>query len=196
MGEVAAQLGLALADEVADLQCKFVDFFGSRMANVRLANRATIGNIGPECDSMCAIFPIDDATLDYPCLTGRSVHQVRLVDAYAKEQGLWRDPAHKPECPEVIELDPASVQPSIAGPMRCQDLIALRTSPHAVAALSVDQTVVVTAPALLEEASAESFPASDPVEEPAEAAYYRHGGIMPYVLRQLVADSWRAANER
>ena len=142
---------------------KFVDFFGPGVVNVPLANRATIGNMSPEYGSTCAIFPIDDVTLDYLRLTGRSPHQVRLVEAYAKTQGLWHDVANEPTYSTVVELDLASVEPSIAGPKRPQDRIALRSAPHAVAALLTGSSVVTVATDGLDEASSESFPASDSV---------------------------------
>ena len=164
-GTTATDLVLTIAELLrrTGVVGKFVDFFGPGVANVPLANRATIGNMSPEYGSTCAIFPIDDVTLDYLRLTGRSAHQVRLVDAYAKAQGPWHDPAHDPEYSEVVELDLSSVEPSIAGPKRPRDRIPLRTAPHAVAALLAGETSVETAPASLDEASAESFPASDSV---------------------------------
>ena len=104
---------------------KFVEFFGSAVAAVPLANRATIGNMSPEYGSTAAIFPIDAATLDYLRLTGRSPERLALVEAYAKEQGLWHDPAREAKYSSVIELDLGTVVPSIAGPKRPQDRIAL-----------------------------------------------------------------------
>ncbi len=102
---------------------KFVEFYGEGVAAVPLANRATIGNMSPEFGSTCAIFPIDDVTLDYLRLTGRSDAQVALVEAYAKEQGMWLDPAAEPRFSERLELDLSTVVPSIAGPKRPQDRI-------------------------------------------------------------------------
>ena len=104
---------------------KFVEFYGDGVSSVPLANRATIGNMSPEYGSTVAIFPIDAATLDYLRLTGRSEEQIALVEAYAKEQGLWHDPAHEPRYSEYIELDLAKVVPSLAGPKRPQDRVAL-----------------------------------------------------------------------
>jgi aconitate hydratase len=104
---------------------KFVEFYGDGVSSVPLANRATIGNMSPEYGSTVAIFPIDAATLDYLRLTGRSEEQIDLVEAYAKEQGLWHDPAHEPRYSEYIELDLAKVVPSLAGPKRPQDRVAL-----------------------------------------------------------------------
>ncbi|WGT48388.1 aconitate hydratase AcnA [Tessaracoccus lacteus] len=104
---------------------KFVEFYGEGVTAVPLANRATIGNMSPEYGSTIAIFPIDDKTIDYMRLTGRDEHQLALVEAYAKAQGLWHDPAHEPVYSEYIELDLGSVVPSIAGPKRPQDRILL-----------------------------------------------------------------------
>ncbi|HQA15113.1 MAG TPA: aconitate hydratase AcnA, partial [Ornithinibacter sp.] len=107
---------------------KFVEFYGEGVAALPLANRATIGNMSPEFGSTCAIFPIDDITLDYLRLTGRDEEQVALVEAYAKEQGMWLDPAAEPRFSEKLELDLSTVVPSIAGPKRPQDRIALSDS--------------------------------------------------------------------
>ncbi len=108
---------------------KFVEFYGKGVAEVPLANRATIGNMSPEFGSTAAIFPIDDVTLDYLRLTGRDEDQVQLVEAYAKEQGMWLAPDAEdytePEFSEYIELDLSTVVPSIAGPKRPQDRIEL-----------------------------------------------------------------------
>jgi len=107
---------------------KFVEFYGEGVASVPLANRATIGNMSPEFGSTCAIFPVDDVTLDYLRLTGRPEEQVALVEAYTKEQGLWHDPSVEPRFSERLELDLSTVVPSIAGPKRPQDRIVLADS--------------------------------------------------------------------
>src|SRR5918912_1379496 len=104
---------------------KFVEFYGEGVAAVPLANRATIGNMSPEFGSTCAIFPIDEETLRYLRLTGRSDEQVALVEAYTKAQGLWHDPAREAAYSETLELDLSSVVPSIAGPKRPQDRVEL-----------------------------------------------------------------------
>lgn len=104
---------------------KFVEFFGPGVANVPLANRATLGNMSPEYGATCAIFRYAE-TLPYLRLTGRSEHQVRLVEAYAEEQGMWHNPAHEPDYSQRLELD--LVEPSITGPKRPQDRIPLRIS--------------------------------------------------------------------
>ncbi len=104
---------------------KFVEFYGKGVAEVPLANRATLGNMSPEFGSTAAIFPIDEETIDYLRFTGRSEQQLALVEAYAKEQGMWHDPEHEPKFSEYLELDLSQVVPSIAGPKRPQDRIAL-----------------------------------------------------------------------
>jgi aconitate hydratase len=110
---------------------KFVEFYGPGVVSVPMANRVTIGNMSPEYGSTCAIFPIDEETLRYLRLTGRSQEQVALVEAYAKVQGLWHDPSASPRFSEHIELDLATVVPSIAGPKRPQDRISLSDSKSA-----------------------------------------------------------------
>ena len=107
---------------------KFVEFYGSGVAKVPLANRATIGNMSPEFGSTVAIFPIDEVTLDYLRITGRGDDEIALVEAYTKAQGLWHDPAIEPVFSEYLELDLSTVVPSIAGPKRPQDRIELSAS--------------------------------------------------------------------
>ncbi|MGL5865180.1 MAG: aconitate hydratase AcnA [Dermatophilaceae bacterium] len=110
---------------------KFVEFYGAGVAAVPLANRATIGNMSPEFGSTCAIFPIDEVTLDYLRLTGRSEENIALVEAYAREQGMWLDPSRETRYSERLELDLSTVVPSIAGPKRPQDRIALADAKRA-----------------------------------------------------------------
>ena len=107
---------------------KFVEFYGPGCANVSLENRATIGNMSPEYGSTITVFPIDDETLRFLRLTGRSEEQIALVEAYAKEQGLWLDPNAEPVYNESVELDLSAVEPSLAGPARPQDRVPLRES--------------------------------------------------------------------
>ncbi|MDA8397091.1 MAG: aconitate hydratase AcnA [Actinomycetota bacterium] len=107
---------------------KFVEFYGPGCANVSLENRATIGNMSPEYGSTITVFPIDDETLRFLRLTGRSEEQIALVEAYAKEQGLWLDPNAEPIYNESVELDLSAVEPSLAGPARPQDRVPLRES--------------------------------------------------------------------
>ena len=110
---------------------KFVEFYGPSVAEVPLANRATIGNMSPEYGSTIAVFPIDSRTTDYLRLTGRSEEQIALVEAYCKAQGLWHDADHEPRYSEYLELDLATVVPSIAGPKRPQDRVLLSESKSA-----------------------------------------------------------------
>ncbi|MFF4017362.1 aconitate hydratase [Streptomyces sp. NPDC001843] len=146
---------------------KFVEFYGEGVAATSLANRATIGNMSPEFGSTAAIFPVDDETLNYLRLTGRSDQQVALVEAYAKEQGLWLDPKAEPDFSEKLELDLSTVVPSIAGPKRPQDRIVLAEAAQQFAkdVLNYVEAPVAQTPAAaaspVDEASAESFPASD-----------------------------------
>ncbi|MBZ9598704.1 aconitate hydratase AcnA [Streptomyces erythrochromogenes] len=134
---------------------KFVEFYGEGVAATSLANRATIGNMSPEFGSTAATFPIDGETLKYLRLTGRSEQQVALVEAYAKEQGLWLDPAAEPDFSEKLELDLSTVVPSIAGPKRPQDRIVLA---NAAQQFAQDVRNYVDE---VDEAGKESFPASD-----------------------------------
>ena len=126
-GVTATDLVLTITDMLRKhgVVGKFVEFYGSGVGAVPLANRATIGNMSPEYGSTVSMFPIDDVTLQYMALTGRSAEQIELVKAYAKAQGLWHDPLHEPRYSERLELDLSTVVPSIAGPKRPQDRIVL-----------------------------------------------------------------------
>ncbi|MFF7939456.1 aconitate hydratase [Nocardia gamkensis] len=148
---------------------KFVEFYGKGVAEVPLANRATLGNMSPEFGSTAAIFPIDEVTVEYLRLTGRSDEQVALVEAYAKEQGLWHDPDTEPAYSEYLELDLSTVVPSIAGPKRPQDRIllseskiAFRKDIHNYTDDAESGPAADTPHSKLDEAVEESFPASDP----------------------------------
>src|SRR5450759_3959227 len=104
----------------------FVEFYGACLAGLPIADRATIGNMSPEFGSTCAIFPIDTETLTYLELSGRPPEQIALVEAYAKEQGLWHDErSEQPTFSDTIELDLGTVEPSLAGPKRPQDRVSL-----------------------------------------------------------------------
>jgi aconitate hydratase len=147
---------------------KFVEFHGEGVAAVPVANRATIGNMSPEFGSTCAIFPIDAETIGYLRLTGRSDEHVALVEAYAREQGLWHEPGSPARYSEELELDLSTVVPSLAGPKRPQDRVALAGAKAAfrealgsyVALDSLDTDI------------ADTFPASDPVAaEEADGVY-------------------------
>ncbi len=145
---------------------KFVEFYGDGVAAVPLANRATIGNMSPEFGSTCAIFPIDAETLTYLRLTGRSEDHVALVEAYAKEQGLWHEPGTTPDArySEELVLDLGTVVPSLAGPKRPQDRVSLT---DAKTAFREALGAYVSAPSL-DNGLGDTFPASDPVASPAE----------------------------
>ncbi|AUH39870.1 aconitate hydratase AcnA [Streptomyces sp. CMB-StM0423] len=134
---------------------KFVEFYGAGVGQIPLANRATIGNMSPEFGSTAAIFPIDAETITYLKLTGRDAQQLALVEEYAKAQGLWHDPAHEPEYSEYLELDLATVVPSLAGPKRPQDRIELSKAAEQFR-LDVRNYVEDA-----DEPGKESFPASD-----------------------------------
>jgi aconitate hydratase len=138
---------------------KFVEFYGSGVSAVPLANRATIGNMSPEYGSTCAIFPIDDETLRYLRFTGRPDTQIALVKAYAKANGLWHNPDVEPSFSETLELDVSTIEPSLAGPKRPQDRVPLRAAkPMFRDALGSYASSIQDAQ---DEAEDESFPASD-----------------------------------
>jgi aconitate hydratase len=156
---------------------KFVEFYGEGVSAVPLANRATIGNMSPEFGSTAAMFPIDEETIGYLRLTGRSAEQVALVEAYAKEQGLWHDASREPAFSEYLELDLSTVVPSIAGPKRPQDRVALSDAKAAFReALPTyapdgdrDPDDAAEEGSTVDESVEETFPASDP------ASPFAHG---------------------
>ncbi|MBV9290864.1 MAG: aconitate hydratase [Frankiales bacterium] len=163
-GATATDLVLTITEKLRQhgVVGKFVEFYGPGVAAVPLANRATIGNMSPEYGSTCAIFPVDDETLTYLRLTGRPDELVQLVETYAKEQGLWHDPAAEPDYSEKLELDLSTVEPSLAGPKRPQDRVSLSSAKDsfrsALSAYVSDNGNGNSA----NEGSKESFPASDP----------------------------------
>ena len=141
---------------------KFVEFYGPGVSVLPLANRATIGNMSPEFGSTIAVFPIDEETIKYLKLTGRSEEQLALVEAYAKEQGLWHDPDAEPRFSEKLELDLATVVPSLAGPKRPQDRVSLSDAKESFRAALADYVDDGTGEENgYDESVAESFPASD-----------------------------------
>jgi len=143
---------------------KFVEFYGNGVAEVSLANRATLGNMSPEFGSTAAIFPVDEVTIDYLRMTGRTDQQLALVEAYMRAQGMWHDPSREAKYSEYLELDLTDVVPSIAGPKRPQDRISLSDAKTAFRK-DIHNYVEENLPApetKLDEAVEESFPASDP----------------------------------
>jgi aconitate hydratase len=141
---------------------KFVEYFGPGLSSLALADRATLGNMSPEYGATCGFFPVDDVTLQYLRLTGRSEERVALVEAYCKENLLWHDESDHPTYTQVVELDLADVEPSLAGPRRPQDRVPLSNAKdafiEALDTFGVDYTNG-------DEAMAETFPASDPTTE-------------------------------
>lgn len=137
---------------------KFVEFFGPGVSNIPLENRATIGNMSPEYGSTITVFPIDDETIRYMRFSGRSEEQIELTERYAKEQGMWFDPGAEPIFSETVELDLSTVVPSLAGPSRPQDRVPLDRAKE----FFVDALVTSLPNTSTDDASAASFPASDP----------------------------------
>ena len=169
-GATATDLVLTVTEMLRErgVVSKFVEFFGPGIAGLGLADRATIGNMSPEFGSTCAIFPIDAETLRYLEFTGRPTEQIELVDAYTREQGLFHEPdSEEPTYSDTLELDLGDVEPSIAGPKRPQDRIALTNAKPAF--LEAMQEWDPEAGAKLgngvDVASDDSFPASDPPAE-------------------------------
>ena len=166
-GATATDLVLTITEQLRKhgVVGKFVEFYGPGVAAVPLANRATIGNMSPEYGSTIAVFPIDAETIRYLTLTGRTNDQIALVEAYAREQGLWHDPTAEPDYSERLELDLATVVPSIAGPKRPQDRVSLTDAKWAFRKALRDYVDHEDgAPSSdLDLAVEETFPASDPV---------------------------------
>jgi aconitate hydratase len=162
-GTTATDLVLTITEMLREhgVVSKFVEFYGPGVSAVPLANRATIGNMSPEYGSTVAIFPIDQETIKYLQLTGRSAEQVALVEAYAKQQGLWLDPDAEPDYSERLELDLSTIVPSLAGPKRPQDRVPLNQA-KAMFRDALTNYVEDGTEGPADEASAESFPASDP----------------------------------
>ena len=167
-GATATDLVLTITEMLRErgVVGKFVEFYGEGVGAVPLANRATIGNMSPEFGSTAAMFPIDEETLTYLRFTGRDDEQVALVEAYAKEQGLWHDPSAEPDYSETLSLDLSTVVPSIAGPKRPQDRIRLDAAKASFRQSLPEYVSNGAEPkAGSEEWYSESFPASDPPAE-------------------------------
>jgi aconitate hydratase len=166
-GSTATDLVLTITEQLRHhgVVGKFVEFYGPGVAAVPLANRATIGNMSPEYGSTIAVFPIDDETIRYLTLTGRSAEQVALVEAYAKDQGVWHDPDAEPTYSEHMELDLSTVVPSIAGPKRPQDRVSLTDAKASFRIALRDYVEHHDDPpgTDLDHAVEDTFPASDPV---------------------------------
>jgi aconitate hydratase len=140
---------------------KFVEYFGPGVASLSLADRATLGNMSPEYGATCGFFPVDQVTVEYLRLTGRSAERIALVEAYCKENLLWHEPHEHPEYSQVVELDLDDVEPSLAGPRRPQDRVPLARAKDAfidsLGTFGVDYTN-----GTYDKEIADSFPASDP----------------------------------
>ena len=141
---------------------KFVEYFGEGLASLSLADRATIGNMSPEYGATCGFFPVDQVTLDYLRLTGRSPERIALVEAYCKENMLWHEPGEHATYSQVVELDLGDVEPSLAGPRRPQDRVPLARAKQAFVETLGSFGVEYGNG---DEAVAETFPASDPTSE-------------------------------
>ncbi len=146
---------------------KFVEYFGHGLAALPLADRATIGNMSPEYGATCGFFPVDDQTLTYLRLTGRSDERIALVEAYCKENMLWHEPDEAPTYSQVVELDLSTVEPSLAGPRRPQDRIPLSHAKTAfldsLGTFGIGETTLTNGSS--DKAVADTFPASDPTKE-------------------------------
>ena len=162
---------------------KFVEFYGAGLIGLPIADRATIGNMSPEFGSTCAIFPIDTETLKYLELSGRPAEQIALVEAYAREQGLWHDESsEEPTFSDTIELDLATVEPSLAGPKRPQDRVSLSDAKRSFARALRDYVPTNGEQRdAIDEGVAESYPASDPPADvsPGSSAGEAHPAAQP-----------------
>ncbi|HEY3548940.1 MAG TPA: aconitate hydratase, partial [Propionicimonas sp.] len=183
-GTTATDLVLTITEQLRQHKVvgKFVEFYGPGVAEVPLANRATIGNMSPEYGSTIAIFPIDDATISYLRMTGRSAEQLELVEAYAKTQGLWHDADHEPRYSEYLELDLSTIVPSIAGPKRPQDRVILAHAKQGF--IEALKDYVDDEPEGYDESVDESFPASD---VPAHSS--RNGSAEPHAYGETVSSA-------
>jgi aconitate hydratase len=147
---------------------KFVEYFGHGLASLPLADRATIGNMSPEYGATCGFFPVDELTLEYLRLTGRSDERIALVEAYCKENMLWHEPGEAPTYSQIVDLDLSTVEPSLAGPRRPQDRVPLTHAKTAfldsLGTFGVDWTPTNGSH---DKAVEDTFPASDPTSEQA-----------------------------
>jgi aconitate hydratase len=183
-GATATDLVLTVTEMLREkgVVAKFVEFFGPGLPTLGLADRATIGNMSPEFGSTCAIFPVDAETLRYLEFTGRPTELIELVDAYAREQGMFHDQdSEEPTYSDTLELDLADVEPSLAGPKRPQDRVPLADAkPAFIEALKEeDADAAKQLSSEYDEAVAESFPASDPPGEDHNGANGRPRPAVP-----------------
>src|SRR3954454_23634744 len=177
-GATATDLVLTVTEMLRErgVVSKFVEFFGQGLPTLRRADRATLGNLSPEFGSTCAIFPVDAETLRYLDLTGRPTETIELVDAYAREQGMFHDAGHDdsgedPGFSDLLEPDLGSVVPSLAGPKRPQDRVPLSEAKESFleAMREFDPDAAAQLGNGRDEAIAETLPASDPPAEDHDA---------------------------
>jgi len=162
---------------------KFVEYFGAGLASLPVADRATIGNMSPEYGATCGFFPVDNQTLDYLRLTGRSRERIALVEAYCKENMLWHDPAEEATYSQVVELNLGDVEPSLAGPRRPQDRVPLRQAKQSFLA-QLESFGVDYLNDTYDKAVADTFPASDPTTEQAPGGEQRPDAPIPVAVAE------------
>ncbi len=176
---------------------KLVEYFGPGVGSLALADRATLGNMSPEYGATCGFFPVDDVTLDYLRLTGRSAERVALVEAYCKENMLWHTPDEQPTYSHVVELDLGDVEPSLAGPRRPQDRVPLANAKEAFIE-ALDTFGVDYKNGGTDRALADTFPASDPTTEqqpggdpePVDDGPTEHGATLTRTSVQVAGEDY------
>src|SRR5215211_4603051 len=184
-GATATDLVLTVTEILrrAGVVGKFVEYFGAGLGALPLADRATIGNMSPEYGATCGFFPVDDVTLEYLRLTGRSAERIALVEAYCKANMLWHDPNEEATYSQVCELDLGDVEPSLAGPRRPQDRVPLAQAKASFLAqlesFDVDYTNGSS-----DKAVADTFPASDPTTEQAPGGAELPGVPVPVAVAE------------